>query len=225
MPLPLIPRAAWGARPPERAPVMTTWSKRQTLRVHYSAGPPDQPVRTIQDFQMDDRGWADIGYNALVNQAGALYLGRAGGWLAIGAHAAGHNTEGIGVCFIGRDGDFTTAAARTLVQLHGVLSALKGSPLAWGGHRDVNATQCPGDQIAAWIAAGRPTGQEESPMPYLMMRHKDRAEVYALFDNGTVRHVGPAEHEWLADRGVRQVTTEFGDEIARIAAVAHGMHG
>lgn len=219
MPTPLITRAGWGARPPDESPVQTSWERRKTLRVHYSAGPPDQSVRAIQNFHMDTNGWIDVGYNALVDVEGRLYLGRSGGWLAIGAHAAGFNTEGIGVCFIGRDGDFTPAAARTLVQLHGALSALKGSPLGWGGHRDVNATECPGDEIYAWLGAGRPVPTEtgdDDMRPYLLIRHQGGPAVYALFGNGAVRHVGPTEFAALQRAGVEYVTTSTDDEWGRL---------
>lgn len=220
---PLYTREAWGARAPKRDPVLTTWARRKTLRVHYSAGPPSQTVRAIQDFHMDGNGWADIGYNALVDDLGRLYLGRAGGWLAIGAHAAGHNTEGIGVCFIGRNGDFTTAAAQTLVRLHAALSSEKGAQLGWGGHRDVNPTECPGDQIYQWLRAGRPVPGGDD-MPYTMIRHKDQAQVYACFESGAVRHVGPAEFEVIHRSGIAVQTTAYADEIERLASAAALAH-
>ncbi|MEU5908956.1 N-acetylmuramoyl-L-alanine amidase [Micromonospora sp. NPDC047527] len=69
---------------------------------HYSAASATQTPRQIQDHHMRVKGWSDIGYNFLINSVtGLLYEGR--GWTTLGAHCAGHNTENIGVCIIGKD--------------------------------------------------------------------------------------------------------------------------
>jgi len=44
-------------------------------------------------------GWADIGYNFLVDEGGRVYEGR--GWDTVGAHVYGHNSRSIGISFIG----------------------------------------------------------------------------------------------------------------------------
>ncbi|HYF73456.1 MAG TPA: peptidoglycan recognition family protein [Nocardioides sp.] len=149
----LIGRDGWGARPPRSAADTASWSERTTFTVHHSAGPTTQSVRVIQDFHMDTRGWSDIGYNFLVDQGGRAYVGR--GWTAVGAHAANNNTAAIGVCVIGNN--VITAAAKTAVRwLYDEACRRKGAALAIRGHRQMPgaATSCPGDTIAAWLAAG-----------------------------------------------------------------------
>ncbi len=51
-------------------------------------------VRGIQNFHIDDRGWADIGYHFLVGENGKVYEGR--GWDRQGAHSPGFNNDGYG---------------------------------------------------------------------------------------------------------------------------------
>lgn len=224
MAVPLISRTQWGARQPKKDWIFTTWAKRKVFMVHYSAGPTTQTVRDIQNFHMDVRNWSDIGYNFVVDHRGNAYFAR--GWLAIGAHAANHNTEGVGVCFIGRAGDLTDHAKRTINGLYADAVAHKGGPLTWQGHRDANPTECPGDELYAWIRAGHPDppipARGEDEMPYLTIRHRDKAPVYALFASGRVRHIGPAEFDWLQKAKVPHVLTEYEEEtnlLARLAAV------
>ena len=151
----IISRAEWGARSPRNRQTVS-WSQRTEFVVHYSEGPTTQTPRSIQDFHMGpSRGWSDIGYNFLVDVQGRIYEGR--GWLVVGAHAPGHNTSGIGVCMIGRDGDATVAAKRSIRWLYDVACRHAGRPLKKLGHRDVYSTSCPGDQLYAWVHAGMPT--------------------------------------------------------------------
>lgn len=154
----IISRAKWGARAP-RSRARVSWGDRRELIVHYSEGPTTQSVRSIQDFHMDGRGWSDIGYNFLVDVKGRIYEGR--GWLVQGSHAPGHNTSGIGVCMIGRDGDATPAAKKAIRWLYDEAVRLAGRNLAKLGHRDVYATSCPGNELYAWVRAGMPADTEE----------------------------------------------------------------
>jgi len=152
----IISRDEWGARRP-RSRSTTSWGHRTEFVVHHSEGPVTQTPRSIQDFHMDGRGWADIGYNFLVDHKGRIYEGR--GWLVVGAHAVGHNTSGVGVCVIGRDGaDITGAAKRSVRWLYDEATRRKGRQLAKRCHSDVNSTSCPGGVLRAWVHAGMPGG-------------------------------------------------------------------
>ncbi|WP_326554683.1 LysM peptidoglycan-binding domain-containing protein [Micromonospora sp. NBC_01813] len=157
----VITRAQWGARAPERASYQATWAQRTTFYVHYSAASKTQKVRAIQDYHMDTHGWNDIGYNWLVDSAGNIYEGQ--GWLSIGAHVANHNTAGIGVCFIGKDGDDTKLAREAIRWLYDEACRRAGRKLAIKGHRDSNATKCPGDKLYAWVRAGLPVDAPKPP--------------------------------------------------------------
>ena len=62
-------------------------------------------VRSYWNYHVNTNGWADIGYNWLVDPNGVLYKGRA--WKnstqenIVGAHNSGKNGGTVGVCFIG----------------------------------------------------------------------------------------------------------------------------
>lgn len=53
----------------------------------------------FQDYQMNSKGWNDIGYNFLVGEDGNIYEGR--GWGKKGAHSKSFNGKSIGICIIG----------------------------------------------------------------------------------------------------------------------------
>ncbi|MFD4142823.1 N-acetylmuramoyl-L-alanine amidase, partial [Streptomyces sp. NPDC058572] len=146
-------RATWGARP-ARAVTRVELSARTGFTVHYSAGPPTQTPRQIQNYHMDSNGWDDIGYNFLVDRAGRVYEGR--GWLAQGAHATGHNTTHLGVCFIGRDGEATTAALQAIRAVYHRANKLTGKTLdkTWHGGLPGQSTPCPGSSLRAWVQGG-----------------------------------------------------------------------
>lgn len=166
----IISRAEWGARAP-RSRQTVSWSQRREVIVHYSEGPTSQSVRSIQDFHLDGRGWGDVGYNFLVDVHGRVYEGR--GWLVVGAHAPDHNSSGIGVCMIGRDGDATDAAKRAIRWLYDEACRRAERRLAMRGHRDVYNTDCPGDELYAWVRAGMPIAQ---PKPYSGGAPKEETE-------------------------------------------------
>lgn len=155
----IISRKGWNARAP-RSRTRASWSQRSEFIVHYSEGPKTQTVRAIQDFHMDGNGWSDIGYNFLVDYKGRIYEGR--GWLTVGAHAPGHNTSGIGVCMIGRNGDDTPAAKRAIRWLYDQASKKAGRKLTMLGHKDVYATSCPGTRLHAWVRRGMPVDGSSS---------------------------------------------------------------
>lgn len=163
----IITRKEWGAVPPESVN-RTAMANRTGFMVHYSAASATQSVRDIQRFHMETRGWSDIGYNFLVRSTdGTIYEGR--GWDVIGAHAAGHNVENIGVCVIGadRDGvrDVSDAARAAVAWLYAEANRRAGRQLARRVHRDVGATQCPGDELAGWVRAGMPLASAPTPTP------------------------------------------------------------
>lgn len=119
---------------------------------------------------MDTNGWSDIGYNWLVTQDGRVWEGRAGGWLAVGAHAGGQNTGWIGVCWIG-DSRTIAPSAAALASIRWLIDEAcrrAGRRLEVRGHGQVpgQATACPGDRLRAWIAAGLPVAEEEDDMSW-----------------------------------------------------------
>lgn len=159
----IISRSSWGARSP-RSRQTVTWAARQEFTLHYSTGPTSQTPKSIQNYHMNSQGWADVGYNFLVDSQGRIYEGR--GWLVVGAHAAPRNTQGIGVCFIGSD-NMTTAAKRAVVALYDEANRRAGRTLARRGHRDINSTSCPGSNNYSWWKSSgfRSVGSGSAPAP------------------------------------------------------------
>lgn len=152
MALDIVRREEWGAAPPKCAPTHVNWPDGVDLWVHHTAGPPTQTVRQIQAFhQGPSRGWCDIGYGYLVDEAGRVYEGR--GFEVHAAHCPGHNHEPS----ISMIGTYTTAHP-TDKQHEGVcalMDFLDAGDLR--GHREGSSTgtTCPGDMgMADVVNAG-----------------------------------------------------------------------
>ena len=118
--------------------------------VHCTATPEGQP-RTVEQIRAQHKaqGYSDIGYHYLVYLDGTLHLGRDAD--ISGAHAEGHNSHSIGVCYVGgvenRPGvpynKLKAKDTRTALQRHALMSLLvdlrKLYPTARIiGHRDVD---------------------------------------------------------------------------------------
>ena len=143
------------------------------LIVHHTATTNDATdwaaqVRSFWSYHVNDRGWADIGYNFLVDPNGVIYVGRAGGDNVLGAHFSCQNGGTQGIALIG---DFTSIAPtdealNSLEELLAWLASREGldpAAVTWhtgtqldlaviAGHRDGNnsatgctVTACPGD--------------------------------------------------------------------------------
>ena len=127
-------------------------------------------------YHRNSNGWNDIGYNFLVDRYGTIFEGRGGGIgeAVVGAQAQGYNSQSTGIASIGTfsSGGQTEAGLRTLANLLGWKLGLHGVPargrvaLVSGGgsvnrypagsrptferisgHRDADATACPGDGL------------------------------------------------------------------------------
>lgn len=117
--------------------------------VHCSATPEGKDY-TVLDIRRwhKQQGWSDIGYHYVIYRNGHIEPGRD---IDIsGAHCEGHNSNSIGVCYIGgvaRNGK-TAKDTRTLAQKAAMLSLLKdlrdlypGAKIY--GHRDFAHKDCP----------------------------------------------------------------------------------
>jgi hypothetical protein len=100
----IITRQEWGARAPNGNYTQTLLNNKLTL--HHAAGWPaaniqegKQAVKEIQDFHIDGRGWTDIAYHFLVDDAGNIYQGRPE--TVQGAHTYMYNEGNIGLCVLG----------------------------------------------------------------------------------------------------------------------------
>ena len=153
----------WGARPPNGT--ITVLNRKPTyIVVHHTAGGNStdyskahafQISRDIQDFHMDGRGWIDTGQQLTNSRGGFVTEGRhrsveildQGTRHVQGANVADHNSEIIG---IENEGLYTSvdvpqALWDSLVNLVAYIAQQYGiSPDLIRGHRDFNATECPG---------------------------------------------------------------------------------
>lgn len=119
------------------------------LIVHCSATPEgkDFTVSQIREWHLQ-RGFSDIGYHYVIYRDGSIHIGRDES--VIGAHCTGHNTNSIGVCYIGgcaSDGK-TPKDTRTTEQKQSLVKLLKELKTKYPqasihGHRDFANKACP----------------------------------------------------------------------------------
>jgi hypothetical protein len=149
-------------------------------------------VRAICRYHRDTKHWRDIGYNFLVDRYGQIFEGREGGidQAVIGAQAQGYNAVSTGIASIGTftGGGQTTDAMHAMAELlawkltlHGVpvqgsVTVLSGggetnrwpagTPVTLeriSGHRDADATTCPGSALHAQLPEIRRLAAEIAP--------------------------------------------------------------
>jgi hypothetical protein len=184
----IVPRARWGADeslrvdrdgnerwPEAHAPVCG-------IVLHHTVTPNGERdvahrLRGIYRFHAVERGWGDIGYHLVVDEAGRVYEGRHGTLAAqrrgegvVGAHTRGFNRGSIGIALLGTltERDATPQARASLENLLAWLAAMHGiDPAAnvnWPrigplrdtapticGHRDLAEVVCPGDAFYATL--------------------------------------------------------------------------
>ncbi|MEZ4366090.1 MAG: N-acetylmuramoyl-L-alanine amidase [Kofleriaceae bacterium] len=149
--IPIVGRAAWGARSP-RCASGTHTPRRITL--HHTDTPNDDTVsaearvRGIQAHHTGNRKWCDIGYHFLIAADGRIFEGRPID--RVGSHTKGNNTDNVGIALIGAfNARAPTAAQRASAErLIAAISRAYDLPLGAStvrGHRDYLSTDCPGD--------------------------------------------------------------------------------
>ncbi|GAB4140939.1 MAG: hypothetical protein Fur0024_2630 [Patescibacteria group bacterium] len=119
-------------------------------------------ARARLDPDDNSSGWGDIGYNFIIDQQGRIYEGRKGGIWAMGAHVLGYNSRSIGIALMGDYSlsiDPPQAQLDSLKKLTNYISKETGMDLsaqivrdgtifnAISGHRDGQATSCPGERL------------------------------------------------------------------------------
>jgi uncharacterized protein with LGFP repeats len=137
-------------------------------------------VLAMAKYHRDANGWNDLGYNFVVDKYGQIFEGRAGGidQAVIGAQAQGYNSHSTGVANIGTFTDIgqTEAALVAMARLIAWKLPLHGAPVTGqivltsgggdlnryksgtpvtlqriSGHRDGDATECPGAALYAQL--------------------------------------------------------------------------
>ncbi len=116
--------------------------------VHCSATPEGRDISAATiDKWHKERGWSGIGYHFVVKLDGTIEYGRMVD--KVGAHCKGHNSNSIGVCYIGGvDSDMNAKDTRTneqvatLLELIRILKKMHPGVEVFG-HRDFSTKECP----------------------------------------------------------------------------------
>jgi len=122
--------------------------KISNLVIHHSAGDHGSAAQFRELHR--SWGWSDIGYHFVIDNEpdGVIQPGR--DIYTPGAQARGHNTTSLGICLVG-DGapPVTPRQVESCVDLCASLClVLRLDPeTAIVGHRDLCATDCPGDDL------------------------------------------------------------------------------
>lgn len=183
------------------------WSRIRGLVCHYPAAGRDigvisasaehAKIRGWRNYHVNGRGWADLGYNYVVTQAGRIYTGRGN---RVGAHCAGHNSTSVGILFMVGDNEALTAEAKKAFKSLRAYLRNKGAGSGVWGHQQMSgaSTRCPGPYTMSGIrdgslkagtggGAAKPGtgggggGSYESPTA----KHKVDSRVMGMYDGGT----------------------------------------
>ena len=187
----IVARSAWlCAGPPPRRPAEL--GRVECAVVHHTAMAGG--IAAVHHLHQVEHGWDDIGYNLLVDAAGRVYEGRAGGVerAVVGAHAQGWNSVSVGVACIGNfgaeslPGPGLDALARVIawkLSMHGApvegrvaLTSAGGAANRYpkdeeveferiSGHRDGDQTECPGGALYGALAQLRSRARAIAPSP------------------------------------------------------------
>ena len=151
----------WGQRP-AHCQTANPIGNDCTLFVHYSdsrgegidkKGEPRAAMHNIQDFHMDVRDWCDTAYSGVLFQRRGifrrplLFMGR--GFDLVPASQEGHNTGNISICVVADGSERVKRSA-----FKALAWIVRHSPATHvKGHRDVNATDCPGRYLYSKVPA------------------------------------------------------------------------
>ena len=110
-----------------------------------------------KDFDVDDvrkwhkqRGWSDVGYHFVITLDGKVQMGRS--WEMIGSHTQGHNSDSLGVCYIGgvkngkAEDTVTPEQDKSIRNLIAALRTIFG-PLSLHGHNEFANKACPSFKV------------------------------------------------------------------------------
>lgn len=170
----LITRAQWGARP-RGAGSITPFTPRG-VTIHWEGAgwawpwahsTCDDKVRQIQAYHMDVREWSDIAYNFLACPHGYVFEGRGLNRRSSANGTWDANTWWYAVqCMWGSKSG--SAPQALLVAGRDAIDYCRsegGAGTELRGHRDMQSTDCPGDQLYAWAHQGAPRPVIAPPPP------------------------------------------------------------
>jgi N-acetyl-anhydromuramyl-L-alanine amidase AmpD len=233
--------ATWAARPPS-SPVSVLSTRPTMIIVHHTATGNTTDftqawayrlARSIQNHHMDVRGFIDSGQQFTISRGGYIMEGRhrslevlrGGTRHVLGAHASGVNDTALG---IENEGTYTSVAPPTalwnrLVDLCAYMcQQYRIPPSQIFGHRDFNATACPGNilygrlpRLRDEVAAKLGTPDPPDPVQWPSVRQGDSGESvrsvqYLLRHRGRTELTPDGVFGPMTDTAVRWFQTQNG---------------
>tara|TARA_B100000035_G_C20980182_1_gene545073 strand:- start:720 stop:1136 length:417 start_codon:yes stop_codon:yes gene_type:complete len=123
--------------------------------IHCSATPEGRDIdaATIKDWHVNGNGWSDIGYHYVIKLNGEIESGRP---LDIaGAHVKGHNSDSIGICYIGgADEDMNPKDTMLQCQEEAMRELIYSLRMVWDkeltlhGHNEYASKACPSFKVS-----------------------------------------------------------------------------
>ena len=213
----LVTRTEWGAPAETPAADMAT---AQGVKIHWIGGPYTTPaqhgpecdaeVRAIRQEHLSnpDQHWVDIAYNFVVCQHGVVYEARG---LRKESGANGDqplNKKDYAICGVqGTNEQLSDGLKGGLRDAIEYMQANGAGPEILA-HRDGYSTDCPGDELYAWVHAGAPRpGGVPSPAPSPAPSHEPAPSWpgrYLRNDPGQAMMHGDDVRDWqqrMHDRG------------------------
>jgi N-acetylmuramoyl-L-alanine amidase CwlA len=154
MPFVVVSRSSWGAKPPKSKVPMT--GAKADVFIHHTAGlagPADKEAAIMRELQQSafNENYRDIEYHFVVFPSGNVYEGR--GWGLEGGATRDHNTDSYAISHAGNYQSEGVSQAQIEVTRWLIAEGQKKGFIAKSpiirGHRDVNATVCPGSHLYA----------------------------------------------------------------------------
>lgn len=145
-----------------------------TIVVHCSATPPsmDIGVEEIRTWHVEENKWTDVGYHYVIRRDGVIEEGRP--LKRPGAHVKGHNSDSIGICWVGgvsqvgNKAEDNRTADQSIALFHliqNLQQEFQGAAVL--GHRDFQGVTkaCPSFDVRTWYAQQCNTKEKEVQAP------------------------------------------------------------
>lgn len=159
--LSIVSRYAWGAS--SIKPNHNQMNGIKRITIHHTSEYPGmgsfsdkEVVQKIAKFHRESRGWADIGYHYLIGRDGRIFEGRPES--IQGAHVKHNNKNNLGISLVGNFNRYSPnskqyKSLQMLLQMKKRQYSINNAKVY--GHRDFNATACPGAALYEWLGSYR----------------------------------------------------------------------